>query len=132
MSDRKLAEKIIGTMGTVLAALQAFFGLFLLIALRFPATQAGVVRSAGMANVFGASDSLNAFSVQAVIAGTVSFAVAAAALFILNDKKGTLTGMMLILAGAENSVVLFAAGLPAGLVLMAAGMIALLRRTGTE
>ncbi|GGL46322.1 hypothetical protein [Sporolactobacillus putidus] len=132
MRDRRLAEKIMGGIGIVIAALQAFFGFFLLIALKYSAVNAGIVKTAGMANVNGAVNSLTAFSAQAFIAGAVSFIIAAAALFMMDSKKGTLTGIMLILAGAENSVVLFAAGLPAGLILMAAGIIALLRKPCTE
>lgn len=132
MRDRRLAERIIGVIGSGMAGLQALAGLILLIASRFSAVGAGIVKTGGMANVHRAANSVTDFGVQALMAGVISSVIAAAALFILgNGKSGALPGIMLIIAGAENSVVLFAAGLPVGLVLMTAGIVALLRKTRT-
>ncbi|WP_100488199.1 hypothetical protein [Sporolactobacillus pectinivorans] len=128
---RRHAGKIIAIAGIALTAIQVIFGFSSIIIASHTDGKEVFAQIGGRNTAHGAVDGLVTFGLQALVAGTAAILLAAVALFLIKEGRWpTLSGLLFILAGTVNSIVLFSAGLPAGVVLMGAGMAALIRKPG--
>lgn len=128
---RRHVGKIIAVVGMALTFFQAVLGFFLIIFAKPAEFAAVLINSGEKGTAIGAESSLFTFGFQALIAGVAAVLLGAAALYLTRDEKRMIfAGLLFIVAGTVNSVVLFAAGLPCGIVLMAAGIAVLIRKPG--
>ncbi|WP_010632329.1 hypothetical protein [Sporolactobacillus vineae] len=115
--------------GIGLILLQMLFGLWLVLFAWIPWIRPAIPLTTPLSDsttLEGAKDSLVHFGSAALLAGiSASLTLTIAVSLMRKGRAHVFTGILLITAGAANSVILFSAGLPAGAVLMAAGVLML-------
>lgn len=125
MQNRRTCHLLVTT-GICLILLQMLFGLWLLLFTWLRPIDTLTAALGDTITSVGARFSLVHFGSSALLAGFASGLILTIAVSLM--RKGTTSvpaAILLIAAGAANSVILFSAGLPAGAVLMAAGVLLL-------
>lgn len=123
------ALRVLVVIGLLLILFQFFFGLFSLVLTQSYGTPHFLITDTDKLTSHGALHSLRTFGSESMLAGFAALLPAAGAFMICKgNKRLLLSGLLLILAGTANSVILYSAGLPAGIALMAAGTLMLIRR----
>ncbi|MFX3617269.1 MAG: hypothetical protein ACE3JK_07055 [Sporolactobacillus sp.] len=117
-------DQIIFCIGLSLSFFQLIFGVFSLLFTQIHGTESFLFTHADRLTSSGAANSLRLFSTAAIFASATSLALASCAwLLHAYRNSSVLAGLMLIFAGAANSVILYFAGLPAGVILMVSGIL---------
>lgn len=125
MQNRRTCQ-LLFTTGICLILLQILFGLWLMFFTWLRPIDTLTAALGDTTTSEGAKFSLVHFGSSALLAGFASGLILTIAGSLMRRRTTSVpAGILLIAAGAANSVILFSAGLPAGVVLMAAGVLLL-------
>ncbi|MDN3956855.1 hypothetical protein [Sporolactobacillus laevolacticus] len=122
---QRIAGIIIGLAGIIAAVIQSFFGVFSYVAARIDSTTGGYLRTENdRITSDGSLNSLLSFGGHAFIAGILCSVISALALYLFLKKgQRILPGLLFLLAGCSNCLILFGAGLPVGIIIVIAGIV---------
>jgi hypothetical protein len=132
MRNRRICHLLIKT-GIFLILLQMIFGLWTMLFTRFQPMTSEINSVGDSMTSEGAKLSLIHFGNAALLAGFAAGLIIMIAGSLMRKGAASIpSGILLITAGAANSVILFSVGLPAGTLLMAAGVLMLSNIVRTE
>lgn len=115
--------------GLICLCFQFLFGVFSILVDRFQNIWPFVFAHTDPMTVIGAWASLENYSAEAMIAAAISFVIIEIAWLISKHGKHlSAVGLLLIISGAVNSVILFSTGLFAGVLLITTGLLQLVKQ----
>lgn len=115
--------------GLVCLGFQFLFGVFSMLVDHVQAIWPAFLTHTDTMTVRGAQASLENYSVQSMVAAATSFVLIAIAFLISKHGKHlSVAGLLFIISGAANSVILFSTGLFAGVVLIAVGLLQIVKQ----